>query len=432
MHFITIILIFSFGIQKVDAFTSTWNIKFSNDQEKTLQTSAITEDGYQLSVVLDGRSRKMVLPHANIKSAQPLYSLSVEVRLDSIRSNSAFLLGIKDSTVFLAGQTPHHQWRTLSLKASQLQSVQYADSVIDLSFDWDPSQGDDPSQLKYLVPPPSGPSSRGSTPQITPPQDDLLALNNSLYIDSESEDAFVYINDLPTIVSSPYRFVNLSPGLYNFELRWEVNKNLWSAHGEKQLTRNARQNIYLTSQRNRPEMTIQTIPSNATIKFDNSHEADFERHWVSPLQIKDLKPGIRKVTLLKPGYKDTTIFINVMASQPALLVVELETDLTVDNSLFHRKLQRKRWGATLLWSSIPLAALGVVYHALAETQLQVAWESKDKLRQFGLHTDRSERYIATKKKNRQAVEEASSHYDSSHILFGFATILSLSGIVLYF
>lgn len=422
MRSFTIITLLLLTFQSSFGQISKWSLTLQNKSVKELPIQAVNDQGYLLGVNSQSQSKVIILPHKVVTQAQPLGSLPISLELISGDSNQAELLQIQDSTVYLAGQLPSSEWRTIEIKFSQIASLSHQGQVIILdSLGWNPSQ-----PLRFTSTLPTHIAQAQSVPEV---QEAPL---NSLYIGSETPGAIIYINGLPTLAMSPFTYQGLPLGKYHIEMRWQVNQNLWATETQVQLFKSTQKKIYAKSERVRPELTIQSEPSHATIRIANTHDKDYENHWVTPLQLKDIEPGIRELTLQKEGYRDTTFLVNVMAAQPTLQVVELQPDLSLANSMHYQQLKQRKWGVSLMWAAIPTAALSGVYHALAENQLRKAWETKKTLRLHGIHQADSPQYTQAKQENRRSVQEANSHYQTSQILIGIATILGTAGVVLYF
>lgn len=424
MKVLYIIAIFTLAIQSSFAKSTIWQIKLKNNTIKQLPISKVDQVGYHVSLPQTGEtSRQLVLPHKAVIEAKPTQSITVDLELSNNQGNQAELLKFQDSTLFLAGEVEGNQWRTIELKLVQISTISHEGRL--LAFDslqfWSPD-----SQLPWQKAPSKQASIQVSTKIPKPPK------LTKIKLDSETPGAIVYMNGLPTLVTTPYAFEGLEPGKYDFEMRWQVNDNLWAVNDSTVIRDQTQKNFYLKSQRVRPELTIQTIPSNASVRFEGVEQSDYEDKWITPLQLKDIRPGIRKLLVSKEGFKDTSLVVNVMAAEPELVVLNLTPDMSVENSLKYSKLRQKKWGVAFMWASFPTAVLGITYHALAEKRLLNAWATQKQLRLMGVHTEDSPNYSATKAENQEAVHEANSFYQSSRILLGIATILGTTGVVLYF
>lgn len=421
MKVLYIIAIFILAIQSSFAKSTIWQIKLQNNTIKQLPVSKVDQTGYHVSLPQTGEpNRQLVLPHKAVIEAKPTQSITVDLKLSNNQGNQAELLKFQDSTLFLAGEVEGNQWRTIELKLVQISTISHKGRL--LAFDslqsWSPD-----SLLPWQKAPTKQASIQSTTEKPKPTR---------IKLDSETPGAIVYMNGLPTLVSTPYTFEGLEPGKYDFEMRWQVNDNLWAVNDSTILRDQMQKKFYLKSQRVRPELTIQTIPSNASVRFEGVDQADYEDKWVTPLQLKDIRPGIRRIHVTKEGFKDTSLVVNVMAAEPELVVLNLIPDMSVENSLKYSHLRQKKWGVAFMWASVPTAVLGITYHALAEKRLLDAWATQKQLRLMGVHTEDSPNYTATKAENQEAVHEANSFYQTSRILLGIATILGTTGVVLYF
>lgn len=424
MKVLYIIAIFTLAIQSSFAKSPIWQIKLKNNTIKQLPISKVDKIGYHVSLDQGEAKRQLVLPHKAVIEAQPTQSITVDLTLINKQGNQAELLKYQDLTLYLAGEIEGNQWRTIELKLEQVSTISFQGKplIFDSLASWSPEL-----QPPFQRAPARQVNKQPSPNKPTPPNNPT-----KIKLDSETPGAIVYMNGLPTLVTTPYTFEGLEPGKYDFEMRWQVNDNLWAVNDSSVLKEQTQKKFYLKSQRVRPELTIQTIPSHASVRFEGVEQSDYEDKWITPLQLKDIRPGIRKLLVSKEGFKDTSLVVNVMAAEPELVVLNLTPDMSVENSLKYSKLRQKKWGVAFMWASFPTAVLGITYHALAEKRLLDAWATQKQLRLMGVHTEDSPNYSATKAENQEAVHEANSFYQSSRILLGIATILGTTGVVLYF
>lgn len=274
---------------------------------------------------------------------------------------------------------------------------------------------------------------------ILPPDTVLLCKDSartpaSVFISTDPEGAHVYVNNERVPGQTPLTILRYDPDTLNIRTQWLVDDNIWA--GQKQVYAQPGDSlkVFIKMNRTRPTLSVMTYPDNAEIYLEDSLGVYNFPSVFSHVQFSDVLPGLYPLSIFKPGFRDTTIEVQVHPLEPnkiEVFLIPLRDDKEISRQQEFLKLRKRHFiGEIVLWSSIGPAVLSGVFYYLAKNAEDKALSTKEQLQYPGVRT--GENFLKIQQENRDYYEAGKHYRNLSLFSAGLASIGATVGVLLYF
>lgn len=256
-----------------------------------------------------------------------------------------------------------------------------------------------------------------------------------IYVETDPEGATLSKPEQEAICKSPCTFAVQDTNKVIINAYWGVDKHLWGAQATIRPIPGDTAKVSLKLKRVSPEVKIHSIPTNAEI-YAGSTEITKRSTPIghTPDKISAFEPGMAKIKLRKPGYRDTTVqfYIGPVA----------ETEISVDLQEIqdfeeikeqNRQLKEKKVynvGKALMGSAIGPALVGAIFAYLGHRDYSDAEDLKSELSIPG--DPNGANFQSKVRKNKELVDSGDKKIIVSGSLLGVAAALLGVGIFLTF
>lgn len=256
-----------------------------------------------------------------------------------------------------------------------------------------------------------------------------------IHVETNPEGATLATEAQGEICRTPCTFATQDTNKVVLYAYWNVDKQLWGARNAIVPIPFDTTKISLKLKPTRPELRINTIPSNAEI-FAGSEPVTIKSKPVghTPDKFPIFEPGMSTIQLRKQGFRDTTITTFIPPTDLTDLNVELQPITDVDEmhaqDAWVKQRKIRKIGIALMGSSIAPVVIGGLFTYLASKNYDEADKIKQELEKPV--SSGGEHYQAKIKENHDLVNKGKRENIIGGTLIGVGVAMLGVGFVLSF
>jgi hypothetical protein len=255
-----------------------------------------------------------------------------------------------------------------------------------------------------------------------------------LFVKTNVPTARVYLDGKLQDGATPLTIENQIAGKHMVEVKKTIDGVIYSAKQDVVLLANQVARMELKLEKAKTILKLHSVPSEAELYVDNSKNLGRSSLWTTPALVYDIASGNRKLTLFKPGYRDTTIDYAVREFEINELSVNLvpESDETVLASQKHfvRHRTYRKIGRWTIGVSLGLGAAGGALLYLADKDKKDADDSKAKLEAASIRT--GSEYQKLLDENKKSSDDYKLKSTFGTALLGMSATGMVVGVILWF
>jgi hypothetical protein len=254
-----------------------------------------------------------------------------------------------------------------------------------------------------------------------------------LYISTEPEGAYIYIDGERQAEATPFRMRTDKKGRLLLRARWQVEGLLWAGEKHIRVHGGDSLSVFIPMQRVRPSLLVHSQPTGAEVYAQPLPDSYSRPRHRTPYTFRDILQQEQVISLRQEGFHDTTLIIPMDLRNSEINInmrpIQDSISLSKQEEFLYLR-QRHESGRIFLYSSIGPAIMSGIFSWISKEKAEQAQQIKEELEQPALAdgTKRNEAIEA----NKEAYESSLFWQKASWISLATGLGMAGAGFILYF